>query len=195
MHWRFSRELREDDGKSCMLLTQGFRYRDYSILGTRGEQRRPFHMPLHSCILPLSFVFYIYLGSPSIFQNAFEYLYWSFSAWFQFKRVLEGQPKRVLKQLNRHHDKKQAFATLLRTPSWSCQKKSALNLCFLFMLSLGLLVKTHQRLLSMLGLLFNIKVKENIQLNGHGITTILLLWTLPWIQKRKKTVASLTLYF
>ena len=42
-------------------------------------------------------------------------------------------------------------------------------------LARSLLVKTHQRLLSMLGLLFNIKVKENVQLNGHGITTILLL--------------------
>lgn len=33
------RAERRRRGKSCMLLTQGFRYRDYSILGTRGEHR------------------------------------------------------------------------------------------------------------------------------------------------------------
>lgn len=52
LHWRFSRESWENGGKSCMLLTQGFRYRLHSSILAMGEQR--------------SFSIYHYIGVFSI---------------------------------------------------------------------------------------------------------------------------------
>ena len=76
LHWRFSRKSWENGGKSCMLLTQGFRYRLHSGILTMGEQR--------------GFSIYHYIG---VFSIIFFFLMFKFSGVIQKSCIFA--PKKI----------------------------------------------------------------------------------------------------
>ena len=76
LHWRFSRESWENGGKSCMLLTQGFRYRLHSSILAMGEQR--------------GFSIYHYIG---VFSIIFFFLMFKFSGVIQKSCIFAPKKK------------------------------------------------------------------------------------------------------